>query len=154
MNNLRLISSVFAVIGSLAAATGCTSDDGTVVTDSSLRVDNQSDFSIVELHVTSVGSSSWGPNLLGSDDLRPGESVTLGVTCDTYDALLVDSDGVDCEVHALDLCANDANWVIHNNTCTVFGAARAAREAAQAAANASAGSATAPSTPDAGSASH
>jgi hypothetical protein len=153
MNNLRLIASVFAVVTSVAAV-GCTDDNGDVVIDpgpdSSLRVQNQSDFSIVELRVTSVGSSTWGPNLLGNDDLRPDESITLGVVCDRYDALLVDEDGVDCEVHDLDLCLNDATWVIHNNTCSVFGAAKAAREAAAAAAKANTGSAA--STPDVGSA--
>jgi hypothetical protein len=137
------------------AAVGCSDDDGGVIVDpgpdASREVQNQSDFSIVELRVTSVGSSTWGPNLLGNDVLLPDESITLGVACDRYDALLVDEDGVDCELQDLDLCLNDATWVIHNNTCGVFGAAKAAREAAAAAAaKANTGSAT--STPDAGSA--
>jgi hypothetical protein len=29
---------------------------------------------------------------------------------------------VDCELHSLDLCANDADFVITNSTCAVFGA--------------------------------
>lgn len=82
------------------------------------------------MHVTSVGSSSWGPNLLDGDGLAPGESLVLGVDCDTYDALLVDEDGVDCQINNIDLCLNDADWIIRNNTCGVFGAAKAARAAA------------------------
>lgn len=124
--------------------TGCDAevrvDPGDPGPDATLRVENQSDFAIEELHVTSVGSSDWGPNLLSGDVLDTGDSITLDVTCDTYDALLVDEDGVPCELMSVDLCFNDARWVIRNNTCTVFGAAKAAREAAAkaAAANGSA----------------
>src|SRR6185436_865514 len=94
--------------------------------------ENRSDFSIVEIHVTSVGASTWGPNLIAGDVLAPGESLTLGVSCGFYDALLVDAAGVDCQLHDLDLCLNDADWIIHNDTCVSFGAAKAAREAAKA----------------------
>jgi hypothetical protein len=94
-------------------------------------VSNDSDFTIVELYLTDVDSSSWGANLLSGDELRPGEDLTLGVDCGFYDALLVDEDDVDCELHDLDLCLNDADWIIRNNTCTVFGARKAEREAQQ-----------------------
>lgn len=127
MNNLRYFACVACALGSLAVA-GCSSSSGP---DATLHVQNNSDFSIVEIRVTSVGSTSWGPNLLGSD-LLPGETLSIDVTCDTYDALLVDESGVDCQLHSVDLCFNNAAWVINNNTCTVFGAAKAAREAQQA----------------------
>jgi hypothetical protein len=138
MKTLRSLACVAAALGSLAIA-GCTTSSGP---DATLRVQNSSDFEIVELHLTNVGSSTWGPNLLGSDSLRPGESITLGVNCGRYDALLVDETDVDCELNDLDLCLNDADWVIRNNTCTVFAAAQAAREAA---AKAAASTAPAPS---------
>ena len=128
MNNLRYFACVACALGSLAVA-GCSSDSGP---DASLRVQNSSDFSIVEIRVTSVGSTNWGPNLLGSDNLDPGMALTIDVTCGTYDALLVDESGVDCQLHNVDLCFNDAAWVIRNDTCSVFGAAKAAREAQQA----------------------
>jgi hypothetical protein len=135
MNNLRVIASLCAVLG-VATIAGCEAD--VTVTDpgpdSTLRVQNNSDFAIEDLRVTSVGSSSWGSNLLGNDSLLPGEAITLDVNCGTYDAMLVDEDGVTCELNSVDLCLNDASWVIRNNTCTVFGAAKAAREAAAAAA--------------------
>lgn len=114
------------------AATGCIieSDDDDPI-DATLLVDNQSDYAIVELYLTDVGSSSWGPNLLGGDILLPDETITLGVECGFYDALLVDEDDVECEINDLDLCLNDADWVIRNNTCAVFGAAKQAREEAR-----------------------
>ena len=128
MQDLRLFACVVAALGSLAVA-GCSSGNAT---DASLHVQNSSDFSIVEIRVTSVGSTTWGPNLLGGDILAPGETLTIDVTCGTYDALLVDESGVDCQLHSVDLCFGDASWVIRNNTCTVFGVAKAAREAQQA----------------------
>jgi hypothetical protein len=143
MQTLRSFACTLAALGSIALATGCVSDSGP---DATLRVQNSSHFDIVELHLTGVNNPNWGPNLLGSDVLLPGESITLGVDCGFYDALLVDEDDVDCELHDLDLCLNDADWIIRDNTCTVFGAVRAAREAAKAAAAAATTSeATAPS---------
>jgi hypothetical protein len=139
MINLRLFMSVAAALGSAAVAAGCTSGSS----DASLRVENRSDFAIVELHVTPIGNSNWGPNLLRGDALLPGESVVLGVSCNTYDALLVDDSGVDCQVNSIDLCLNNADWIIHNDTCAVFGAAKAARDAEAAKTRAS-GSAAAP----------
>jgi hypothetical protein len=129
MQNLRYFACVVAALGGLAVA-GCSSSNGP---DASLHVQNSSDFSIVEIRVTSVGSTTWGPNLLGGDILAPGESLTIDVTCGTYDALLVDESGVDCQLHSVDLCFGDASWIIRNNTCTVFGVAKALREAEQAA---------------------
>jgi len=99
-------------------ATGCIIDGG----DASLRVENNSSYTIDEIYLTDAGSPSWGSDELRGDSLFPGEALTLGVSCGYYDALLVDETGVECEVHDLDLCLNDAVWVINNNTCAVFGA--------------------------------
>jgi len=137
MKNLRL-ACVLAALGSLAVA-GCTSSSSGP--DASLRVRNNSDFVITQIHVTQVGSTDWGPNLLSGDGLFPDETLTIDVSCDTYDALLIDQDGVQCQIHRLSLCFSTADWVIENNTCTTFGVARAAREAAEASGSAMSGSA-------------
>jgi hypothetical protein len=112
----------------------CTTSSGP---DATLSVDNESDFQIVEIYLTDVGSSTWGPNLISGDTLNPGETLRLDVDCSTYDAKLVDETDVSCEVDNLDLCLNDSIWVIHNDTCTAFSNAakeRAAKKAAEAAA--------------------
>jgi hypothetical protein len=129
MQNLRIFASVMVAVGSMAIA-GCGSsnnDNGT------LRVRNDSDFAITEIRVTSVGSTTWGPNLISGDILAPSETLNIDVSCDTYDALLVDESGAQCTVTDVDLCANTADWVIQNDLCPVFAVARAARQAAQAA---------------------
>jgi hypothetical protein len=114
----RLLTPILAA--SLSFAVGCSDDDD--IADASLLVVNESDFAISELYLTEIDNPDWGPNLLRGDVLLPDEELLLGVNCDFYDALLIDEDGVECEVFDLDLCLNDATWVIRNNTCTVFGA--------------------------------
>lgn len=131
MQNLRILACVVAALGSIAVA-GCGGGDGND-TAGALNVHNQSDFAITEIRVTSVGNTTWGPNLISGDILAPGESLQIDVTCDQYDALLVDETGVQCTVQDIDLCFNTADWIIRNDTCPVFNIARAAREAAQAA---------------------
>ena len=107
----------------LALAGGCGGDDVVIdpIEDSTLLVANQSDFAITQLYLTSVGSPDWGPNLL-SAPLLPFDDVLLtDVPCDRYDAMMVAEDGVTCELSAVDLCFDDATWVINNNTCADFG---------------------------------
>lgn len=136
MQNLRILASLALALGSVAIP-GCSDNGGT------LHVRNESDFPIVEIRVTSVGSSTWGPNLISGDTLDPGTSLTIDVSCDRYDALLTDDSGAQCTVHDLDLCANSADWIIQNDDCPVFAAALAARQAAQAAQAAGSGSSAA-----------
>jgi hypothetical protein len=110
----------------LALTVGCTvhTNDSS---DSTLTVTNQSSFDIEQLFITQNHSATWGPNLLGSQPLLPGEVILLdGIACDTYDVLLVDETSAECEVDAFSLCFDDADWVITNNTCAVFTSALAA----------------------------
>lgn len=130
----RLFAPVLAACLSAVTLGACTDDDD-FVDDATLLVVNDSDFVIEEIFLTDVGSSTWGPNLLRGDVLFPDEELLLGVNCDFYDALVVDEDGVECEINSIDLCLNDATWIIQNNTCSVFEAAAKAR-AAEAAAKA------------------
>jgi hypothetical protein len=125
-----LLSSTVAV--TLVGA--CGNDDDVVIgpnPSGSLSVVNDSDFVIEEIFLTEVDNPDWGPNLLHGDALFPGETITLGVQCDFFDALIVDEEGVECEVDGLDLCANDATWVFRNNTCPIFAAEAAKRAAAK-----------------------
>jgi len=147
MKNLRstLCASILG-LGALSLAAGCSGsgsveiDPGDPDPDASLTVINESDFVIEEIRLTEVNDPDWGPNLLGGDILLPDEHLTLGVSCGYYDALLVDEDGVTCELQSIDLCLNDATWYIRNSTCVAFEAALQARRAVEAAKAQSAGS--------------
>ena len=102
-----------------ATAPGClivTDDD-----DATLEVVNESEFTIEELYLTEVDNRDWGPDLLRGDVLYPEESILLtDIECDYYDTQMIDETGAVCEAYNLDLCLNDAVWVIRNNTCTVW----------------------------------
>lgn len=94
--------------------------------DSSLLVSNHSDFEIHEMYVTEIDNPSWGPNLLRGSILFPGDSIELAIDCGVYDAMLIDETGADCEVTGVELCFDDADWIIRNNTCSLFEARAAA----------------------------
>lgn len=120
---MKLVTSFALLLG--LATSAC-------VTDSSIVVENRSDFEIDEMYVTDVASSTWGPNLLHGDVLLPGESMYVGLDCGTYDAMLVDETGATCEIPAVDLCYEDASWIIRNSSCALFEQRAAARAAANA----------------------
>jgi hypothetical protein len=127
------ISRAILIAMLLVAPAACAVDED--VDDSSLTVVNDSDFIIEAVYITDVNASGWGPNL-APDALFPGESLIItDIECGTYDALLIDETGLECELLGIDLCFDDATWHITNNTCDVFAAAakeRAAQEAAKA----------------------
>ena len=137
MQNLRNLACVVAALGSLVAA-GCGSSDNdcdnnnnnnNCVCDSNnncvppqggvLRVENQSGFAITEIHVAQVGSTTWGPNLI-SATLTPGATLTVTFTCGTFDVLAIDQAGQQCTLHNVDLCANNADFVIGSAACVTF----------------------------------
>jgi len=86
-----------------------------VTSDSSLTVDNQSDYTIVEINLAPVDSTTWGPDLLGSGNLYPGESITIDfIDCDTYDLRIIDDTYAECVIYDVDLCFDNDVWVITN----------------------------------------
>lgn len=121
---LRLPSILASSLLVSALATGCVIEAGgtaTIDPSSTLTVDNNSSFDLKELHLTLSTSASWGPNLLGQNLLLPGESIVLdGISCDTYDVLMVDETNAQCETNGVSICFGDAAWEITNNTCNVF----------------------------------
>lgn len=113
MKNAKLF--LFAAV--LAGAVACTAsvEPGP---DSTITVVNQSSFFIDELHVAEVSDPTWGPDLVDGA-LPPGEEITIAVDCGTYDVLVVDETGVECELAGLDLCFDDGEWVITDTTLDV-----------------------------------
>lgn len=107
--NLRIAPLVLGLLVALGVG-ACVVND-----DASLTIYNGSDYAIMEIYLTPTGSSSWGPDLLGSDLLLPGEEVTIDfIDCDYYDILIVDEDGVECEILNVDFCFSDDVWTITN----------------------------------------
>ncbi len=111
---LRLTTAA-VLAATLSSAAGCIVSDG----DSSLSIINDSSYVIFEVYVTEEDNSSWGSNYL-DEPLFPGdELVIVDIECDVYDVMVVDEDGVECELRGLDLCFDDDAWVIDDVTLDV-----------------------------------
>lgn len=108
MNKKWFVLPILALVTSLA--TGCiiVSDDD----DSTLTISNRSSFALQDIAVGEVGAPEFGPNLVGGDLLLPGEDLVVTLSCGTYDVLIEDETGAQCQLGALDLCFDDAVWII------------------------------------------
>jgi len=95
---------------------GCTSSTTTTGPDATITVVNDETFAITDIYIDTVGGP-LGPNQL-DQDLLPGEQITFGLTCDTYDVEMIDEAGGDCIVHDTDTCLNDAVLHVDDNFCT------------------------------------
>ncbi len=112
---LKKIALVLSVALSVACGGGAASSGGdtTPDTSSSITLANASSYVIYRFFMSSVDEATWGPDQFGSEVLAPGGTFTLAnIPCDSYDVRLVDEDGDECIVHAIDICAEDSGWVI------------------------------------------
>ena len=119
----RILVSLITASLALGACTGDNGDNGPAI----LIVQNRSDHAIVDIRIARTADPSFGANLLGAETLAPGMEVTLGVSCGVFDARVLDDAGAECDLSAVDLCADNALWVITDQTCAVFGARGRAR---------------------------
>lgn len=108
MVSMRSLPTSLLAIILATAATACVASDG----DTSLTIANRSSYFLDEIHLAEVSDPSWGPDLI-SGSLAPGEDLIITqIACGTYDVLVVDETGVDCELQNLELCFDSDVWVI------------------------------------------
>jgi hypothetical protein len=112
MTRTSIMANVLTALTATVALNACViTTDG----DSSFTVDNRSDYALYEIYLAAVNDQSWGPDLLRGGTLFPGESLQIhGVNCGTYDALILDELGAECELNYIDICYDDARWRITN----------------------------------------
>jgi hypothetical protein len=80
-----------------------------------VKVVNKSDWQIDQFFLSSSDDEEWGPDQLGEDVIGTDETFELrNIPCDTYDVMLVDEDGDECVVEAVDICGGKESWVITN----------------------------------------
>jgi len=79
----------------------------------SVKVINQSKWEIHHLYLSSSSDEKWGPDQLGEDVLKKGDSITLtDIDCDEYDIKVVDEDGDECVIEEVSLCNDSSYWKI------------------------------------------
>ena len=79
-----------------------------------VRIENATNYSIYEVHISRTNDSSWEQDLLGRDTLSPGWIFTARAYPGRYDLKLVDEDGDVCEVHNVAV-SGPTNWRITNS---------------------------------------
>jgi hypothetical protein len=81
--------------------------------NATVKVINQSKWEIHHLFLSSSTEEEWGPDQLGEDVLAKGDSFTItDIPCDEYDIKVVDEDGDECVIEAVDLCRDQSYWKI------------------------------------------
>ena len=80
---------------------------------SDVKITNDTDWEIHHFYLSSTDDEAWGPDQLGDDVIGTGDSFTLtAIPCDEYDVKLVDEEGDECVVGAVDICGKGEEWVL------------------------------------------
>lgn len=80
---------------------------------SKVKVINHSKWEIHHLFLSPTEDEAWGPDQLRDEIIVKGAAFTItGVPCDTYDIKVVDEDGDECIIEAVELCGDNAFWKI------------------------------------------
>jgi hypothetical protein len=108
----RFISAVAA----LALIAGSTASFVQAQSGYTVRIDNQSDYAIYQIHMSSVSDPNWRRDLLGAGVLPSGYHVALPETFFSgyFDLELVDEYGDVCVVPSVRLTGN-TSWEITNS---------------------------------------
>jgi hypothetical protein len=81
--------------------------------NATVTVANQSEWEIHEFYLAPSETDKWGPDQLSENVIGKGDSFKLtSIPCDTYDVKLVDEDGDECVVEAVDICGGKGTWTI------------------------------------------
>ena len=85
---------------------------GWALADVTVTLDNQSSRSIHQLYLSPPTEDDWGPDQLGEDFVKSGESIDLtGVPPGIYDVLLVDKDGNECTVEHVGIAGTKDRFI-------------------------------------------
>jgi hypothetical protein len=80
---------------------------------SDVTVHNDSEWTIQHFFLSSSAEDEWGPDQLGDHVIKNGGAFTItSIPCDEYDVKLIDEDGDECVVEAVDVCGDDDSWLI------------------------------------------
>ena len=105
----RIIIPLIMSAGILFTACGEETDD------SSLTIQNDSDFAFIEINLSPTNQTTWGADLLGTDILRPGQALEVSeIDCGDYDIRVIDEDTDECILEDVNLCFSSETWTIDN----------------------------------------
>jgi hypothetical protein len=109
LSNIRLcvLAASFAAIAFMATPKQFAAQNGHTFT-----IVNSSGFEINEIHISSVGDSSWEHDRLGTNVLRSGHKYTIGgILPGYYDIKLIDEDNDSCIMKSV-YVNNNLTWTL------------------------------------------
>ena len=94
----------------LSAAVSVSADE-----TSDVKIANRSEWTLTHFFLSPVDEDEWGPDQLGEEVIKKGESFTLSeVPCDLWDLKIIDEEGDECLLTGIDLCGEEATWELTN----------------------------------------
>ena len=97
----------------LAALLVCAVATPAFAKKATVKVINQSKWEIHHLFISPASEEEWGPDQLEDEILTKGDSLTITqIPCNEYDIKVVDEDGDECIIEAVDLCRDNSYWKI------------------------------------------
>ncbi|MBW1879760.1 MAG: hypothetical protein JRJ84_15465 [Deltaproteobacteria bacterium] len=114
MNAVEVCSGSSTLVIDSDALLACQAGSATTASaGGSITIENQSAWAIYRFYLSPVTDSSWGDDHLGTEVISTGETFALnGVACTSYDVKIVDEDGDECVMNAVDICGDSNRWVI------------------------------------------
>ncbi|HXU31170.1 MAG TPA: hypothetical protein VN851_11380 [Thermoanaerobaculia bacterium] len=102
----------FALFGA-ACALAFTIPSVASAANATVTVANQSEWEIHQFFLSPAETDKWGPDQLDENVIGKGDTFKLtNIPCDTYDVKLVDEEGDECVVEAVDICGGKGTWTI------------------------------------------
>jgi hypothetical protein len=78
-----------------------------------VTITNLSDWQLDHLYLSPAEETEWGPDQLAEEVIAKGDKFILtDIPCNTWDIKVVDEDGDECVIEAVDLCNETAEWKI------------------------------------------
>lgn len=112
----NMMSRILSAVAALTLVAGSTATLTNAQSGYSVRIENESDYAIHQIHLSPVSDTDWERDLLGPRRTLPsGWYFTFnGVMPGRYDLKLIDEDGDVCVVSNVRISGN-TNWGINNS---------------------------------------
>ena len=122
MKNLKRSASCPVVCLLLIGCLSFLTVGSALAADSTLTIRNETRWVITEFYVSETDDEDWGPDQFGDEVVGYGEEFILyDIPCDFWDIMFIDEDGDECILEEVDLCNDDAIWVIDKQELAACG---------------------------------
>ena len=105
---MKIISGRIAAVAALAAFAGLAAAGAASADDRHVDIINHTKHTITHFYASNTGSNDWEEDILGKDELAPGETISIDIDDDTgkckFDFKAVFSDNTELEKSNINVC--------------------------------------------------